>query len=232
MMPIFSIILFSLFHFGYAQNQQTKTPVREAFSVQELANWQTYGIGKASVSNGELILEETAGSDGLFLVSPKSYDGAITINYKVKAMSESSVQIVLFSASDAGESMALTLPSSNDLTPREVWTWRTTLEHYNLTFNNRSHGIKPFFFKNISPYEKGFRLDQKENVMETQRWYNVEIIKGDSTIKFTLDDKVIFEVKDHEPLAGGHIMLRISGTTGDKVIFAKAAYKDFVLTHG
>ena len=51
-------------------------------------------------------------------------------------------------------------------------------------------------------------------------------------VKFTLNDKVIFETKDYEPLAGGHIMLRISGKTGENIVFAKAAYKNFILTHG
>lgn len=229
MKTLFSIVLLALLQFGQAQNQ---TVSRESFAPKDLTNWPTYGIGKTSINGNELIVEETEGSDGFFLISPKSYPGKISLSYKVKAMSESAVQIVLFSASDAGESMGLTLPTSNSLSPREVWTWRTTLEHYNLTFNNRSHGIKPFFFKNISPYEKGFRLDQKENVMEIEQWYNVLITKDDSSITFKLNDKIIFEAKDHEPLAGGHVMLRISGTNGDKVIFAKAAYKDFVLTHG
>ncbi|MFY0594602.1 DUF1961 family protein [Roseivirga sp.] len=222
---LLSGILITLFHIGQAQN-------RKSFTIQELANWPTYGIGKASIQNDALVLEETEGSDGLFLISPKSYQGELTITYKVKALSESAVQIVLFSASDEGKSTDLTIPESNDLSPREVWNWRTTLEHYNLTFNNKSHGIRPFFYKNISPYEKGFRLDQPNNIMVTERWYDVEIIKKDKTVRFTLDGKLIFEVKDHEPLPGGHIILRISGTNGDEIIFAKAAYKDFVLTHG
>lgn len=225
MKSVITTIFLTLIQFSYAQKQ-------EAFTPKDLANWQTYGIGKTSVQNDELIVEETDGSDGFFLISPKPYVGDVIMTYKVKAMSESAVQIVLFSASDQGESLALTIPTSNDLTPREVWTWRTTLEHYNLTFNNKSHGIKPFFFKNISPTEKGFRLDQSENVMVPGQWYDVKIVKKGTLITFTLNGKVIFEAKDTEPLTGGHIMLRISGTTGNNIIFAKAAYKDFVLTHG
>ena len=225
MKTVITAIFLTFVQFGYAQTQ-------EAFTAKNLASWQTYGIGKTTIQNDELIVEETDGSDGFFLISPKPYVGDITMTYQVKALSESAVQIVLFSASDKGESQTLTLPSSNDLTPREVWTWRTTLEHYNLTFNNKSHGIKPFFIKNISPYEKGFRLDQSENVMIPGQWYDVKIIKKGTQVKFTLNDKVIFETKDYEPLAGGHIMLRISGTTGENIVFAKAAYKNFILTHG
>ncbi len=225
MKPILTALFLSLIQLSYAQNQET-------FTAKDLATWQTYGIGKTTIQNNELIVEETDGSDGFFLVSPKSYGADLTITYKVKALSESAVQIVLLSASDPGASMALTLPTSEDLTPREVWTWRTTLEHYNLTFNNKSHGIKPFFFKNVSPYEKGFRLDQAENVMVPGQWYDVKIIKKGTLLSFTLNGETVFEVRDHEPLSGGHLMLRISGTNGDTIIFAKAAYKDFVLTHG
>ncbi len=205
---------------------------REVYASDDLANWQTYGIGKTTIQNDELIVEETDGSDGFFLISPKSYSGDLTITYKVKALSASAVQIVLLSASDPGASLALTLPVSEDLTPREVWHWRTTLEHYNLTFNNESHGNKPFFYKNVSPYEKGFRLDQAKNVMTHGEWYSVEIIKKGTSISFSLDGEIIFETKDHTPLTGGHLMLRISGTNGSNVILAKASYKDFVLTHG
>lgn len=225
MKSVLTVLFLTLVQLSYAQKQET-------FTANDLASWQTYGIGKTTVQNDELTVEETDGSDGFFLISPKSYGADLTITYKVKALSESSVQIVLLSASDPGASSALTLPTSNDLTPREVWAWRSTLEHYNLTFNNKSHGIKPFFFKNVSPYEKGFRLDQSENVMVPGQWYDVKIMKKGTSIIFSLNEKIVFETKDHEPLAGGHVMLRVSGTNGDNIIFAKAVYKDFVLTHG
>lgn len=230
-MKNYNMIFSTILAIFFAASCTSVKTTQERFTVEDLANWQTYGIGKTSIQNDELIVEETDGSDGFFLISPESYKGDVSMSYKVKALSESAVQIVLFSASDAGESLALTKPSSNDLTPREVWNWRTTLEHYNLTFNNKSHGNRPFFFKNISPYETGFRLNQAENVMVPGKWYDVSITKKETLITFKLDGKTIFEVKDHKPLTGGHIMLRISGTNGNNIIFAKAAYKDFVLTH-
>jgi len=221
-----ALIISSFFiaQYGLAQQNETR------FSPKELAAWPTYGIGKSTVENDELIVEETDGSDGFFLISPEAYTGDMTLTYKVKALSESSVQIVLFSASGQGETLDFDLPPA-DATPREVWNWRTTLEHYNLTFNNISHGNKPFFFKNISPSEMGFRHNQQENVMEPEAWYDVQIDKIGTQITFRLNNKVVFDVKDHEPLKGGHLMFRISGTNGSKIIFAKAAYKDVVLKH-
>lgn len=203
---------------------------KEMITAQELSTWRTLDKGKSTVVGQEIIIEETDGADGYFLVSPKSYKGDIVLNYKVKALSESAVLIVLFSASDVGDSEGITLP------PKETegmgfWTWRTHLEHYNLTFNNVSHNYKPFFFKNISPRSKGFHLAKAKNIMNTQEWYDVEIGKQGNHLWFKLNGKRIFWKEDCNPLSGGHLIFRISGTTGKKVVLAKAALKNLIITH-
>lgn len=202
----------------------------EKISVKELSTWKTLDKGKSTVLNNELIIEEIDGSDGYFLISPESYEGDLILNYKVKAMSESSVLIVLFSASDKGITGGLTLPPS-DTKGIGFWTWRTHLEHYNLTFNNKSHGNRPFFFKNISPRKRGFYQNTAENIMEVGKWYDVEVGKARNKLWFKLNNTIIFEQEDHRPFPNGHVMFRISGTTGEKVVFAKAAIKDLVISH-
>ncbi len=203
---------------------------KEIITAQELSTWRTLDNGKSTVVGEELIIEETEGADGYFLVSPKSYKGDIILNYKVKALSDSAVLIALFSASDAGESQGITLPPE-DTKGMGFWTWRTHLEHYNLTFNNVSHNYKPFFFKNISPRSKGFHLTKAENIMGIHEWYDVEIGKQGNRLWFKLNDKMIFEQEDCNPLSGGHLIFRISGTTGEKVIFAKAVLKNLIISH-
>lgn len=203
---------------------------KESIKAKELTTWQTLDTGKSTVKGEELIIEETEGADGYFLISPKSYKGDVQINYKVKALSESSVCIVLLSASDIGDSEKLTLPSA-DAKGRDFWDWRTKLEHYNLTFNNTSHKTKPFFFKNISPFKRGFYQNRADNIMSTQEWNDVEIGKQGTRLWFKLNDTIIFEQEDCKPLSGGHIIFRISGTTGEKTIFAKIALKDLVISH-
>ncbi len=210
---------------------QTVSLQKEVITPQALSHWRTLDKGVSTINEDELIVEETAGADGYFLISPKSYPGDMVLMYKVKAMSESSVLIVLFSASDHGESMGLTLPSK-DAQGSDFWTWRTKLEHYNLTFNNVSHGGNtPFFFKNETPLKRGFYQRQSSNIMEIGKWYDVEIGKKQNHLWFKLDDTIIFEQEDCIPLSGGHILLRISGTTGENVIFAKAAIKDMIISH-
>ncbi|WP_394335661.1 DUF6250 domain-containing protein [Aquimarina sediminis] len=68
-------------------------------------------------------------------------------------------------------------------------------------------------------------------MVETNKWYTVEIGNQNSRIWFKLDDKVIFDMKDCEPLSGGHIAFRVSGTTGETPIYAKASIKDLVILH-
>ncbi len=204
--------------------------IQRAITPQELSTWKTLDKGKTTVIGDELIIEEIEGSDGFFLISPESYIGDLQLNYKVKALSDSSVLIVLFSASDNGASEKLTLPSP-ETKGSEFWTWRTHLEHYNLTFNNRSHGNKPFFFKNESPNKRGFYQNTKENIVEVGKWYTVEIGKVGNRLWFKLDGNIIFEQEDCKPFPNGHLMFRISGTTGEQVIFAKAAIKDLVISH-
>lgn len=209
-----------------AQNKPKKEPI----TPEELTTWQTLDLGKTSVNGDELIIEETEGSDGYFLISPYAYQGDIQINYQVKALSESSVCIVLLFVSDMGESENLTLPPA-DAKGRDFWDWRTKLEHYNLTFNNSSHGNKPFFFKNLSPFKRGFYQTLPNTLMKIQEWNTVEIGRKGSAMWFKLNDTLVFEQEDCNPLSGGHLIFRISGTTGEQTVFAKIALKDLVIVH-
>ncbi|WP_298902628.1 hypothetical protein [uncultured Psychroserpens sp.] len=207
-----------------------KRVTEEKITPQELVNWQTLDKGKTTINGDELIIEETEGSDGFFLISPKLYPKDFTLKYKVKALSESTVLINLFSVLQDGDNKTFKLPDVN-ATPREVWDWRTTLKHYNLTYNNRSHGNTPFFFKNTAPNSIASREKLDENIFEIEKWYDVEVGKKDNKVWFKLNNKTYFDFEDTTPLEGGRLIFRISGTTGDKVIFAKAAIKNIVISY-
>ena len=203
---------------------------KEHITPEELATWQTFDKGKSTVQDDMLIVEETEGSDGYFLISPKQYESDFTLRYKVKALSESTVLITLFSVLQDGDNTTFALPPVNS-TPRQVWDWRSTMKHYNLTINNRSHGITPFFFKNIPPSSMCFNERLPENIMDVGQWYDVEIGKKETRLWFKLNGKTYFDVEDLEPYQKGRLIFRISGTTGEKVIFAKAAFKDIIVSY-
>ena len=67
--------------------------------------------------------------------------------------------------------------------------------------------------------------------MKTEQWYDVEIGKKDSKLWFKLDNELIFEQTDMTALSKGHLIFRISGTTGEKVVLAKVALKDLIITY-
>ncbi|WP_109298987.1 family 16 glycoside hydrolase [Aquimarina sp. AU474] len=222
-------VVFTLLFISFISYSQ-KTKKTEKITPQELYTWQTLDKGKRTIKNDALILEETDGSDGYFLISKKRYKGDYTISYKIKAISKSTVLITLFSVSERNYSNKLSIPK-NDISPEKIWQWRSGLKHYNLTFNNKSHGNKPFFFKNLSPHSRGFYQNLPKNIVDIGKWYDVEIGKKGTRLWFKLNNDLIFDVQDCEPLTEGHLIFRISGTTGDKPILAKAAIKDIVISY-
>lgn len=219
---LFTLIM--VITFGCSQNSQEK------ITSEELATWQTFDKGKSTVQDDMLIVEETEGSDGYFLISPKEYETDFILTYKVKALSESTVLITLFSVIQEGDNSNFSVPPVS-ATPREVWNWRSGMKHYNLTINNRSHGITPFFFKNIPPSSRGFNEKLEENIMDVGKWYDVEIGKQQNRLWFKLNGETFFDVKDTDPYQKGRLIFRISGTTGENTIFAKAAFKDIVISY-
>ncbi|TPN87371.1 family 16 glycoside hydrolase [Aquimarina algicola] len=220
------LLSISVIRLSYGQIQLKE----EKITPEELVTWQTFDKGKSYIRDNELIVEETEGADGYFLISPKTYAKDFVLKYKVKPISKSTVLITLFSAIQDEKSEQFGLPKET-ATPREVWEWRTKMKHYNLTINNASHGNKPFFFKNISPHFRGFYKSLPNNIIGVGHWYDVEIGKEGNRLWFKLNDKTYFDVEDCNPFEGGRLLFRISGSTGEKVIFAKAAFKDIVISY-
>lgn len=216
-----SLLLISLTASGQSMKQ-------EKISPKELSTWKTLDKGKSTLKDDALIIEETEGANGYFLISPKSYKGDFVVRYKVKALSESSVIITLFFASQKENIGELILPAS-EAPSEEFWKWRSNMQHYNLTFNNRSHNYKPFFLKNLSPLSRGFYETLPDNITQVGQWYEVEIGKKDNRLWFNLDGKTHFDIEDCNPLKEGHLIFRISGTTGEETILAKIALKDIVI---
>lgn len=218
------IALLSAAVFSCGQNNKVE------ITPEELATWETFDKGKSTVQDNMLIVEETEGSNGYFLISPKEYETDFTLTYKVKALSESTVLITLFSVLQEGDNGTFSVPAVT-ATPREVWDWRSGMKHYNLTINNRSHGITPFFFKNVPPSTRGFNERLEENIMEVGQWYDVEIGKKENRLWFKLNGKTFFDVEDADPYNTGRLIFRISGTTGENIIFAKAAFKNILISY-
>ncbi len=203
--------------------------IAENVKLEEMVNWSSLDKGKMTVKDDQLIMEEISGADGFFVISPKSYEGDLVLNYQAKALSESSVMIVLFSASDQDNYSGLKLPASQS--QESLRKWRANMSHYNMTFNNRSHNYTPFMYKNVNALERGFYLRKSENIMSTERWYDIEVGNVAGRLWLKIDGELVFDHQDPQPLNGGHLIFRISGTNGENTILAKMAIKSVVINH-
>lgn len=223
------IMLLAVFTFSCTDKKEGKLHA-ESVSPLELANWKALDLGQTSVENDYLILEELPGAGGYFLVSPENYTGDVIVNYQLQALSESSVMILLLAASDNGQTNQLTLPPPN-ADAQEFWDWRSKMNHYNITFNNESHGFTPFMYKNINELERGFHIRKTANVMKPGRWYDIEAGRVKDKVWLKVDGEFVFNYHDPAPLLGGHLIFRISGTSGENVILAKSAIRSLVIHH-
>ena len=113
------IRLFALLGTFLSSCAQTTTK-QEQITPKELNSWQTYGKGKSSVIDDVLTVEETEGSDGYFIISPELIAEDFVLTYKVKALSESTVLINLFSVAQTGNDDTFTLPPLTAYSPRSL----------------------------------------------------------------------------------------------------------------
>ena len=72
-----------------------------------MAAWQTFDKGKSTVQDNMLLVEETEGSDGYFLISPKLYPKDFTLNYKC---SKEKLQIIATTNQSIIETTSFVLP--------------------------------------------------------------------------------------------------------------------------
>jgi len=220
------IISFAIIHVASLDAQKNYT--QEKIAPAEMMTWATVDKGIRAIDGNSIVIEETEGANGYFLINPKVYEGDMIVRYQVKALSASSVLITLFAVSDPSTDSVISLPPEQS-SGSEIWNWRRNLKHFNLTFNNVSHQHNPFIFKNLSSRSKGFHQSLAKNISEVGKWYNVEIGKQENRVWFKLDDEIIFDISDCDPLDSGQLLFRISGSNGDTVIYAKAAFRNLII---
>ena len=201
-------------------NQKAKTGIETAekaetpwngvsVSQDELLTWTRLGIGSVSKSGPSVALQESEDSKGIMLVSPDTYGPDVIIRYKVLALTPATVLVAFLSLSDKGESNELTIPEGYD---GSLGLLTKESENYFFAFKNAPHNTTPFVKK--SPDVPEGLIRATENSMIAGVFYDVELGSSDGNLWLTVDGEKIFETTDPEPLTGGHIALRIRGTTG------------------
>lgn len=178
----------------------------EAILPDDLAEkWAFYGVGSRAAQNQMFYMEESEGSSGVMIVSPKAFSGDLTLRYEIMPMSAASVCVAMLFASDHGEPDTLTIPEGYD---GSMGLWMDAVENYFFAFHNAAHDRTPFAVKFPSKTELG---KAEKNVMRSGEFYTIEIGRRGNLVWFSVNGERLFEGEDADPLPSGRIALRIRG---------------------
>lgn len=178
----------------------------EHVSTQDLIDeWSFYGNGIRKVERGMLYMKEAPGSLGVMTVSPKAYGPDVAVTYEIMPMTAASVCVVILSASDPGATSTLALPENYD---GSMGHWINSTENTFFAFHNASHNRFPFA---IRFPETRLIAEYHENVMMNGKFHKIEAGQRDGSIWLKIDNKLILEGKDDDPLGKGFIAFRIRG---------------------
>ena len=177
-----------------------------AVSPEELANqWTFHGEGSSAAQNRMFYMEETIGSKGVMIVSPKTYEGDVTIRYELMPMNPASVCVAILYASDMGDAESLTMPAGYD---GSMGHWINEIDNYFFAFHNQAHDRKPFGIR----FATGNQLGEGEaNVMRSGEFHTIEIRRRGEMFSLFVNDERLFEGRDPDPLDSGHIAFRLRG---------------------
>jgi len=219
---LFVLLIFISFSIGYSYGQSEKINLKkDTVAAPELSKWQLLGKGKVSTLNNQVALKEVDDSEGVMLISPDIYKNDVKLNFKVLALTPATVIVIMLSVSDEGESDELTIPNNYD---GSIGLWATK-ENYFFAFKNAPHNVTPLVRRN--PRAKEPLIAAKENFMIAGVYYEIEVGKKQGKLWLSIDGEKVFETVDTNPLAGGHVALRLRGTAG---FSAGCLIKDLIIS--
>lgn len=190
-------------------------------SPAELNTWALWGQGAISTWGDQTSLQEADETKGILLVSPQIYGSDVILRYQTMALTPATVMVTLLAMSDPGDASVLTIPSDYDGGVNLV---TQDTENYFFAFKNAPHNNTPFVQR--FPDSTDVLVAASENKMIAGVYYEIEIGKKKGKLWLKIDNELIFETEDKDPLAAGHIALRLRGTAGFK---AGCLIKDMVI---
>jgi hypothetical protein len=203
-------LLCLLFAYGLALGNSSAEAID--FEYYKLGEWVFYGEGFATTDTeqGVTILAEVPGSKGVMLVSPNPYPENLVLRYKVRPLTPESVLVVMLSASDKGPGEGISFPTDYDGSMKYL---TTDVESFFIAFHNAAHNTTPFIRDFSFELAGGHTLAiAKSNIMTTE-WHDVEVARRDGMVWLKIDGETIVETKDDAQFDGGHVILRLRGTS-------------------
>lgn len=183
---------------------------QKKIDANELIKWDFYGTGIAKVDHNQIYMSEAVNSDGVMLVSPNPYPANVIMRYEIMPLTAATVCVAILNAHNR-EGYSYTVPKQYN---GYVQHWTQDMNAYFFAFHNASHNWTPFLQKARATGEMAVKLDiAKENVMQVGKYYTIEVGKNEHDIWLKVDGVLALEAKDTEPYNGGHLALRIRGTS-------------------
>ncbi|WP_152541666.1 hypothetical protein [Saccharicrinis fermentans] len=200
-------LLLSLMPFRIQAQRQELTP-------EDLYNWPFYGQGTKLVeSHNMFFMKEAKESNGVMIVSPKSYGDDVVVRYDVMTLTPASVLVAILSASNLGKDAGLRIPEGYD---GSMKLWIEDVESYFYAFRNGPHNFTPFIRKYpVAKGEDPALVSYDKNVMLPGVFYSIEIGRKKNDLWLKVDGEKILETTDEKAYGGGHIALRLRGTAGE-----------------
>lgn len=181
----------------------------DTLDVNTLLTWNSYGLGYiGGFRNQALQMTEDKNSKGLMIISPKSYGRDVSVSYEVMTLRPATVLVIMFSSSMAEESDKLILPEGFD---GDLTKWPQNAQDYFFAFHNAPHFRYPFVTRR-SPSGGKLLQEADRSYMNTGVWHKVEAGSAEGRIWLTIDDKIVLDTIDSDPLGPGHISFRIRGS--------------------
>lgn len=182
----------------------------EQVPVEDLnSTWSFYGIGSRMLQGRLFYMREDSDSKGVMIVSPVTFDRDVTVRYEIMPMSAASVCVAILSASDAGDGAALTLPADYD---GAMGHWIQNVKNYFFAFHNAAHDRTPFAVRFPEKTDIG---QYGENVMRSGEFYTIEAGRCEGRLWLKINDELLFEGQDENPLGGGYVAFRLRGISGE-----------------
>lgn len=173
------------------------------------SKWSFYGAGSRRLQGQMFYMKESNDSQGVMIVSPEAFRRDVTVRYEIMPMSAASVCVVILSASDEGDGKSLTLPANYD---GSMGHWTQNVKNYFFAFHNAAHNRTPFAVRFPAKKDVG---EYDQNVIRSGAFYTVEAGRSQGRLWLKINDALIFEGQDDEPLAGGYLAFRLRGISGE-----------------
>jgi len=193
----------------------------DSVNHEALANWALLGAGEVFTTvNAQACLMESDSSQGVMLLSPIYYKGDVVVKYSALALTDATVFVTMLSATDTTASI-LDVPADYD---GGMALWVNASANYFFAFKNAPHGGTPYIARNPGFSIKASAPEQDRMVAGI--YYDIEVGKQRNQLWLSIDGQKVLDWQDDNPIAGGHVAIRLRGTVG---LEAVGLIKDLVI---